>query len=193
MIYPFHGTEGRLFQINWEILNDRFGGSNGDFLSSAPNPEDPSLWLALKGKWWWWHEPPTDADVGVISVSNWQWLNGNLSALLDQMLDHCRDRWFNILMIYSSLLPVYSKVARFYGLEVIQTLTGLNGSEMSWKVEQSGKQFISVLKKAMVTPETTLEIRSLGSHVLVVFGASLKAEKPKFYHGIHLSLLPSAT
>ena len=93
-----------------------------------------------------------DADrLGVMvrgKNRNWHWLNGNLIGvlLLDQMLSSLQKTGGlpanGVLVTTIVTSPLITKVARFYGLEVIQTLTGFKWiRDAALRAEQSGKQF----------------------------------------------------
>ena len=150
---------------------------NGDFPTlPSPNPEDPKAFgLALEkanddDDMILTNDPDADRLGVMVRGKNhdWQWLNGNLIGvlLLDQMLSSLQKTGGlppnGVLVTTIVTSPLMSKVARFYGLEVIQTLTGFKWiRDAALRAEQSGNNLFSVWKKAMVTSaETTLEIKT---------------------------------
>ncbi|HJM08439.1 MAG TPA: phospho-sugar mutase [SAR324 cluster bacterium] len=162
---PFHGTGGRLvpellkrrkFECLKSVTEQMVPDGNFPTLAS-PNPEDPKAFeMALEqadesDELILANDPDADR-LGVMIRGmdrNWQWLNGNQIGvlLLDQMLSTLQEKeeipknGVLVTTIVSS--PLMGKVARFYGLEVIQTLTGFKWiRDAALGAEKSGKEFL---------------------------------------------------
>ena len=221
---PFHGTGGRMVPKLLELRNfERLKTvseqmvPNGDFPTlPSPNPEDPKAFgLALEkanddDDMILTNDPDADRLGVMVRGKNrdWQWLNGNLIGvlLLDQMLSSLQKTGGlppnGVLVTTIVTSPLMSKVARFYGLEVIQTLTGFKWiRDAALRAEQSGKQFIFGMEEShgyLCGNHTGDKDGVWAAMAFAELGASLKAEGKNPFdqldliyqrHGNHLDSL----